>query len=73
MEAILFIYFKEGKIKALDMAHGKNEHIQMSDDGWKHTSTINASFFVENLFNEIDNPDLRKVVVDSILGDTIKI
>lgn len=72
MEAILFIYFKEGKIKALDFGHGKNEHTKMIDDGWKHTSTINASLFAEKLFSEVNSPDLRTLVVDSLIGDTIK-
>jgi hypothetical protein len=62
MNSIVFVYLKDGKIKTLDIGHGKPDHEKMIIDGWKHTETVNASVFIEQLFNDVPDSELRKSV-----------
>lgn len=62
MNHIVFVYFKDGKIKALDVEQGKINHQKMINEGWKHTSTLNPCIFIEQLFNEIPESELRKSI-----------
>lgn len=52
---VIFVYFKNNKIKILDMDCSKDEHIQMIEEGWKHTASLNPCIFIENLFNNSKN------------------
>ncbi len=58
----LFIYEKDGKIKALDTKAAELYHKELLSDTWKHTATINAMYFVEHLFNEVPDSELRKAI-----------
>jgi uncharacterized lipoprotein YajG len=62
MNSIVFVYLKDGKIKTLDISHTKNDHDKMINEGWKHTSTVNASVFIEELFNNVPDGELRKSI-----------
>lgn len=62
MNSIVYVYFKDGKIKTLDIGHGKSDHEKMLNEGWKHTATVNASVFIEELFNNVPDSELRKSV-----------
>lgn len=62
MNSIVFVYFKDGKIKTLDIGHGKPDHEKMLNDEWEHTATVNASVFIEHLFNDVPDTELRKSV-----------
>lgn len=58
MNSTVFIYHKEDKIKVLELDDSKALHIQMIEDGWKHTTTLNACAWIEYLFNQCDIEDL---------------
>lgn len=49
MKSILFIYKKDGVVKALDLDDGN--HQELIDQGFKHVSTVNMKTFIENIFN----------------------
>ncbi len=55
---ILYIFYKDGKIKAL--SNGDPEIDKM--EGWKHTATLNANIFVEHLFNDVPDKELKAAV-----------
>lgn len=61
VNSILFIYAKDGKIKVLSSEHEK-EHEKIRNDGWKHSATLNAGYFLEQLFNYIPDNQLRKTI-----------
>jgi len=67
MNNVIFVYFKDGKIKILDIEHGKPDHEKMINDGWKHTSTVNASVFIEQLFNDVPDFELRKSIQSLVI------
>jgi hypothetical protein len=62
MENIVFVYLKDGKIKTLDIGHGKSEHEKMINDGWGHTATVNACDFIEQLFNDVPETELKNSI-----------
>jgi hypothetical protein len=50
-EPILFIYNKEGKIKALDLSNAKAQEAELVNNGWRHNATIHAGTFIEHIYN----------------------
>ena len=44
------------------MTYGKPDHEKMINDGWKHTATVNASVFIDQLFNDVPDDELRKSI-----------
>ena len=66
---ILFIYSKDGKVKAHSEIIGSMHH-DLTKDGYKHTATINAAIFVEYLCNECE--DLAREVKFLIQGEYLK-
>lgn len=61
-DSIVFVYFKNGRIRALDSDTNKSEHEEMLSAGWRHTATVNAAVFIEQLFNEIPDEELKKTI-----------
>lgn len=57
-KAIIFIYTKDNKIKALDVDEATKEHNDLLYNGWIHTQTLNACVFIEHLHNDCDNESL---------------
>ena len=51
MENIIFIYAKDGKVKALNIKDAKPQAESLLSDGWKHTATINSCTWIEYLCN----------------------
>lgn len=47
----VFIYAKEGKIKALGIKDAKAQNDELIDSGWVHTQTIDVCVWIENLYN----------------------
>ena len=52
MEAMVFIYAKDGKIKALNLSDAEAQHKMLIDDGYIHTSTLNTCMWIEYLHNK---------------------
>lgn len=48
----VFVYAKDKKIKVLGLEDSKNQEPGLLAEGWKHTQTINACAWLENLHNE---------------------
>ena len=58
----VFIYYKEGKIKALDLANGEKEHKELVNGGWKHTQTLDPCKWMEFLFNEANGVEALEMI-----------
>jgi hypothetical protein len=58
MNSAVFIYHKEGKIKVLDLSDSKQSHIDMVENSWVHTTTLNPCVWIEYLFNQCEVEDL---------------
>ncbi len=52
----IFIYYKNGKIKALDLERAKKE---MPAKDWSHVSTLDACKLIEYLYNQCS--DIEKI------------
>jgi hypothetical protein len=61
-EVFVFIYSKDGKIKALSIEESKKLHDELVIDNWKHTLTLNAALYIEYLHNDCKEVDLVNMV-----------
>lgn len=60
---MVFVYFKNGKIKVLDLANATSQDADLKMDGWKHTATIDPCVWMEYLFNKTaDDEDIANEV-----------
>ncbi len=48
----VFTYYKEGKIKVLNIIDATKEHNILVEEGWEHTATLDAAAWIEYLFND---------------------
>lgn len=62
MGSFVFVYAKEGKIKALNLKEGMKQHDDLVRDGWIHTKTLNGHAFIENLHNDCES------IVESVMS-----
>ena len=51
----IFIYIKDGIVKALAFEDAKRIHDSLIAQNWKHTTTIDVCRWIEYLCNESDN------------------
>lgn len=51
MENILFVYVKNTVTKVLTLKQAQGLGDKLVRDGWKHTATIEANVWIENLCN----------------------
>jgi hypothetical protein len=49
--SIVFVYYKEDKIKVLTLEQSKDKHEQIISEGWIHTATLDSCVYIEHLFN----------------------
>lgn len=54
-EVILFIYAKNGLIKAIPESD-KEQIDKLESMGWEHTTKIDAALYIEKLHNDCPNP-----------------
>jgi len=59
-EPIVFIYKKKDKIKVLGEDTATWFFDELKNNGWEHIKTINATTFIEQLFNE------NKILIESL-------
>ena len=57
--ATVFVYHKDNKISCYSAEHS---YFKLIADGWKHTATLDACKFIENLFNNCDDIDIVAIV-----------
>lgn len=55
---IVFVYYKDGKIKVLNQEEINNQHKKMIAENWIHTATLDACKWIEYLFNETEYVDV---------------
>lgn len=60
-EQFVFVYAKDGKIKALIFKEAKSRHDELISDGWVHTETIDACRYIQYLHNDCEE------VIDEIM------
>jgi len=63
-KAAVFVYAKDGKIMVIDTVNSIALHPHLIEGGWKHTQTIDACLFIQNLYNQKDKIDLVKELTD---------
>jgi hypothetical protein len=61
-EAIVFVYSKDNEVKVLSIEESKINHDKLINEGWKHTSTLNACKFLEELYNNIPDNEILKTI-----------
>lgn len=54
----VFIYAKEGKIKALNIQEAKRRQNELVKENWIHTATLDACVYIEHLHNDCEDVDL---------------
>ena len=62
--AIVYVYAKDGKIMVLDTINARAFHAHFIEGGWKHTQTIDACLYIENLYNKRREIDLVQELND---------
>ena len=63
-KAVVFVYVKDENIMILDFVNSMALHRHLIEGGWKHTQTIDACLFIQNLYNQKDKIDLVKELSD---------
>lgn len=62
-ESILFIYSKNGNLKALKFDENcKEEHDKLLNVGWTHTNTIDSSIFLQDLLKDSNPKEIVKKI-----------
>lgn len=59
MENFVFIYSKDGKVKALNLEDANKKRQWYLSDGWKHTATLNPCEWIEYLCNSCDDLEIE--------------
>jgi len=57
-QSFVFVYAKDGKIKALNIEESKRLHNELINDGWVHTQTLDACCYIQYLHNDCEEVDL---------------
>ena len=57
-QSFVFVYAKDGKIKALNIEEAKRLQDELIKDGWVHTQTLDACCYIQYLHNDCDDVDL---------------
>ena len=54
----VFIYYKNGKIRALNQEDSLAQHKKLIAENWKHTATLDVCRWIEYLFNKSEDVDM---------------
>jgi uncharacterized protein YjhX (UPF0386 family) len=57
-QKFVFVYAKDGKIKALNIEESKRLQEELVKDGWVHTQTLDAYVYIQYLHNDCEEVDL---------------
>ena len=60
-ELIVFVYAKNGKIKCLTGSESRIVENILIEEGWVHTSTLNACTFIDFLHNSSKEEALESI------------
>lgn len=61
-QTIVFVYAKDGIIKALPLIKASSDHSVLVDNGWTHTHTIDACIWMESIHNNKNNKHILNQV-----------
>jgi hypothetical protein len=61
---MVFIYLKHQSVKVLNLEHSKSRHTHLTNSGWKHIVTLDASIWLETLLNLKNEKDVLAEVND---------
>ena len=67
MEAIVYIYMKDSRIRAMSSEEARTWENRFLIDGWKHVATIDAADFIEVLCNDHEDKDFRKKFINYLI------
>ena len=62
--AIVYVFAKDNEIMVLDTINARALHAHLIEGGWKHTQTIDACLYIENLYNKRCEIDLVQELND---------
>ena len=65
---VVFVYYKEGKIKVLDFEEAKKQRNKMISENWFHAATIDPIEWIEYLYNQAED----KLLEIKLLGKELK-
>ena len=57
-QTFVFVYARDGKIKALNIEESKRLHDELIKDRWVHTATLDACCYIQHLHNNCEDVDL---------------
>ena len=61
-QLFVFVYAKDGVVKALSIEESRNQHTKLLDDGYVHTATLEACIFINYIANCQDDAEILSVV-----------
>lgn len=65
-EVYIFIFAKDGKIKAFGAKEANNQHVELIKKGWVHVATIDACTWIEFILNNHQNIDISEYLKEFI-------
>ena len=58
---IIFVYSKKNKIKVVTLEEAKVLNLTLHSKGWRHTKTLDACQWIENLYNHFDKEGIDRI------------
>lgn len=59
---IVFVYFKDGKIKVLSIIEAIEQKCELEQENWVHTATLDSRRYIEYLFNQAEDVDVASEI-----------
>lgn len=74
MEIFIFIYAKNGQIKALNHINSLHQHNGLIKQNYKHIATIDACTWIEFILNNPENIDIMEYLKEFVskIENTVK-
>ena len=67
-DAVIFIYAKDGKIKALDIEQTRQYQSELIKEGWIHTQTLDTCAWIQYIHNDCNEVDLMNEIKSLRVG-----
>lgn len=62
MEAVVYVYIKDSEIKVLDNSYGKQEFIDIENDGFKLKSTLRCTTFIKYFYDNTTDNNIKQIL-----------
>ena len=63
MTNFVFVYFKKGKFRCLNLEQAKNQEKELIENGWKHTATLNPEIWMEYFLNSKKEEQEEEIIM----------